>query len=92
MHKIIFKYSLNTVECVQEFHLPRGAKFLSLQIQKNSPVMWFLNSTNKEGTEFRRVFMYGTGYEILETDLIGTEFLGTVQGYDGLVRHYFIDR
>ena len=79
----ILKWELNDS---QELFLPKGAKILDVQIQKDTCCLWALCDEN--ATREKRVFaIYGTGNPI--PDDPGT-YISTFQMYNGnLVFHVF---
>lgn len=80
----IFKYAFR-IEDSFTLMMPRGARVLSVQVQRERPCLWALVD---ESTEARRYFkLVGTGHEFEST---GWRFLGTFQMHDGaLVWHLF---
>jgi hypothetical protein len=69
--RTIYKFIINPGSIT--LPLPSGAKFLSVNTQGDSPVMWFEVDT-KQPLETRHFVAFGTGFEIPE------EFQGTYLG------------
>ena len=81
----IYKYELMRKN---EFtvNLPRGFKFLDVQVQRGKPYMWCLVDENESAypTTF---YIHSTGRSV---DTAHKEFLGTFQMHDGdFVFHLF---
>ena len=71
-----------------EHKIPRGARFLSVQVQDGAANMWFLVDTERP-LETRHFVVYGTGHEIkIPKNFL--KHLGTFQ-FPGLVFHAFED-
>ena len=85
MKRVIWKYGVQPGETRLE--LPKGAVFLSLQVQRDQPWVWF--SVDPTATKERRVFM--TRPTGVEWESSGRElYLGTFQLEHGtLVFHLF---
>lgn len=67
--------------------MPKDAKILSLQIQDGYICIWAMVDTDKP-VERRRFTRYGTGHEIIASDVRFLKFIETIQ--DGpLVWHIF---
>lgn len=85
----IYKYPL-AMEDHQTLRLPKGAKFLRVQMQgvSDEPCLWaFVDNEAKE--EEREIFITGTGKKI-EHDPKKLRFIDTFQMADGaLVWHVF---
>ncbi len=63
-----------------------GAEFLSVQIQRDEPQMWFLVDPEAD-SEVRSFTVHGTGHPVVGDDPL---FLGTFQVMGGeLVFHLF---
>jgi hypothetical protein len=85
--KTIFKYQLGFDE-KQYVSLPKDAKILTVQVQKNNPCLWTLVDTENE-IEKRRIEIYGAGHEI-PNDGMERKYISTSQMYDGdFVFHVF---
>lgn len=66
--------------------MPKGAKFLALQVQRSEPCAWFLVNPDNE-PEGRRFFVVGTGHNVPAE---AGEYLGTFQMAGGsFVGHLF---
>jgi hypothetical protein len=82
----IYKYCLE-LKNLQAVQIPRGAKLLSVQIQRGNLCVWALVDPGMP-TENRLISVHGTGHPLSDDDH-GT-FLGTVQMAGGdLVWHVF---
>jgi len=84
--QIIYKYPL----CVRmggksEVYLPKGAKFLDVQLQDDIPTLWALIDTDAD-YEFVKLLTIGTGI-YLPREPTG-EYIATYQD-GGLVWHVF---
>jgi len=71
--------------------LPKGAKVLCVQTQRDVPCVWALvPDTNAEVVQERTFAIYGTGHE---HESIGGEYVGTFQLQGGaLVFHVFEEK
>lgn len=67
-------------------HMPAGAKFLSLGMQGEDAVMWFLVNTDND-LHPRKFRVFGTGWEIYAVDRL--VYKGTFFPQEGLVFHLF---
>jgi ACT domain-containing protein len=86
MSQAIYKYVLKQV-LFQTVSMPKHAKILTVQMQREDICIWALVDKEEERTEERRIKIVGTGHEI-HTD-IGT-YIGTIQMDNGsLVWHVF---
>lgn len=84
--KRVLKYSL-TPDCVVE--MPRGAKILSVQVQRDTPCIWALCQDDNQ-LDGRRFMIYGTGHAMPED--LDLRYLGTFQLQAGnFVFHVFED-
>lgn len=82
--KTIWKVQLwNQNSNLIKVSLPSKAKFLSVQMQNDLPVAWFLVETENAAVE-RHFRIYGTGWPIDEANL---NYLGTIQDRSGFVWH-----
>lgn len=84
--RVIHKYELPFPEESFELELPEGYQILSIQVQKNRPVMWAL--VDSESPPFkRRFFLLATGQALPQYN---APYRGTVQLAGGdLVLHLF---
>jgi hypothetical protein len=84
----IWKYPIDHRRKRLEFAIPRGSKFLAVQLQYERPVMWWLVDTAAEKSQ--HVFhIYQTGAQI---DGNPGRYLGTYQLSNGsFVHHLFED-
>lgn len=84
----IWKYIVPKSETFKH-QIPKGAKFLSVQLQDNEPQMWFLVDSKVEMEE-RKFFVALTGQEIPKDLADLSEYLETVQISGGaIVLHLF---
>ena len=80
----IWKYIIRTTDVIA-VTMPRGAKILCVQIQREEPCIWALVDPNAT-IETRWLRIYGTGHPI---DELG-EYVGTYQLHNGsLIFHVF---
>jgi len=79
--KTIWKFPVHTTDTLP---LPADAKFLSVQIQRDEPVMWFELDLGAK-REWRTFKVFGTGH-----DFEDGRYLGTWQDeMQGLVWHLY---
>lgn len=84
--KVIYKYPLNAYPT--QHYLPKGAVFLSVQAQHDTPVMWFIVDADSTEKEQRNFIARPTGEQWVEGG--NDEYLGTFQLRGGrLVFHVF---
>lgn len=82
----IFKYSLALGD-VQNVWMPEGAKLLSVQVQRETIVLWALVSPDAECVK-RKIVCSGTGHNVIGVD--AQDYIGTIQLLNGeLVLHFF---
>jgi hypothetical protein len=88
--RTVYKYHLLTQDA-QTIELPRGAEYLTVQMQHDRPTIWALVDTNAP-TERHTVRVVGTGNPIERDALAGMRYLGTVQekGWPSFVWHIFV--
>lgn len=86
MSRNIFKYILKETDC-QRVSMPRGAKLLSVDVQRGSLCLWAIVAPDEPHKE-RIIFIYGTGHPFPDEDDCPQMFLGTVQ-QGQLVWHIF---
>ncbi len=83
----VFKYPIPTKDSFSLL-LPKEAKILAVQTQKNNPCIWALVDTNAPN-ETRRFRLAGTGHPIDE-NMDDLNYIGTFQMLDGvLIWHLF---
>ncbi len=70
--------------------VPKGTKFLSVQVQTGQPVIWGLIDVESSYHVNADVLILGTGWGVEEDYLKGLSFLGTIQLHNGLVFHFFV--
>jgi len=81
----IYKYELRFGE--SEIGLPKDAKILSLQMQREIPCLWAVVDTEKENTK-RRFSTYGTGWPVSFPEKL--DYIGTIQESHGtFIWHVF---
>lgn len=90
--KAVYKYVLSQYPVEDgnyiKVRMPYGAKFLTVQEQRNELCVWALVDPNEP--EVTRIFeVIGTGWVFENADV--TEYLGTVQK-GPLVWHVFVDK
>lgn len=74
-----------------EIKLPRGARILKVDNQKEYPTIWFLTSFPFEEIPLvkRNIYMFETG-QVISKDLERMSYIGTVSFYQGsLVYHFY---
>jgi len=83
----IWKYEIPEDERCFEIRMPKGSKFLSLQMQKNKPVMWYLVNTKNKNVK-KRFLANRTGCKVLNKET--WKYLDTFQLRDGdCVKHLY---
>lgn len=85
MNQTVWKYTLDPYNPV--YHVPRGAKILSVGAQNHQLCVWVLVEPGRP-TRARRFEVYGTGHDISPYLTNEDVHLGTAQ-MDGLVFHVF---
>ncbi len=80
--KTIYKYRIGPAYGF-EIEMPRGAKILSAGMQQGHFCIWALVDTDEEMCK-HEFMIYGTGWDNVEGEFIGTVFEG-----DGFVWHVF---
>lgn len=85
MAKTIWKFPLKIID-EQGITLHEGAEFLSLQMQRGQPCLWFLIDPNQP-TAFVLVRIYGTGHHVDDTP---GKYLGTFQRIYGSADTTFV--
>ena len=86
--RTIWKYRVHQLESFTH-QIPKGARFLSVQIQNGTPEIWFTVETTQEMEE-RKFFMALTGQEIPQDLFNVADYLGTFQLSGGsIVCHLF---
>lgn len=81
----IFKYEI-PIEGDFTLQLPKGAKIISFQLQKETPVIWAIVNEQLE-LETRYFEIVGTGFDFISTC---REYIGSIQ-QDIFVWHLFED-
>lgn len=82
----IYKYPVRVTD-INKVEMPKGAKVLSVQMQRGVPCIWALVDPAAE-METRMFFMFGTGHPVEYAE--GLRFIGTFQLVDReLVFHLF---
>lgn len=88
--KTILKYPLAITDR-QTITTKACAKFLSVQVQNDTPCLWLLVETDMPDEQIR-LRIHGTGHEVYESENLDC-FLGTIQLNDGqLVLHVFKEK
>ena len=83
--KVIWKYPFEVNSHIS-LQMPKGAKVLSVQVQKEQPCLWALVNADNE-KETRTFACYGTGHL---HDEINGNFIGTFQLINGsFIGHLF---
>jgi hypothetical protein len=89
--KIIYKYRLNRGENI--IALPTSEfKILTVRIQGNTPIV-YIELETENGVRFKqpekeiKIYGYFTG-EIFN-QFLNTEYIGTVETFEGLVIHFY---
>ena len=81
----VYKHRVSQ-ENVFSTEMPKGAEILTVQTQRENPVMWVLANPENE-LEVRSFRLAGTGHPITEENL---KYIGTFQLFGGdLVGHLF---
>ena len=84
----VYKYEIPIADHIK-LDLPKGARILSFQTQKESWCIWVLVNPNEEEFETRKFRLCGTGHDIIEWEK-RLVFIGTAQKFGGdLVFHLF---
>jgi len=87
----IWKYEVPINEDSFILEMPKDSKILSFQLQKENPQIWAIVDDENDEKEIREFKLLGTGLSFGKEKLVGYEFIGTIQMYDGdLVLHLFI--
>ncbi len=88
--RAIWKFPLDITE-TQDVRMPRGAKILSVQMQRGKLVLWAVVDPDKAIQE-RTFHVFGTGHDF--PDWLSVEqHVGTVQDMNGaLIWHVFQQR
>lgn len=88
--KTIYKYNLQVTD-VQQIILPKGAKILCVQTQRNNLAMWAEVDTDEiTETESVIIGMFGTGHPIPQQMEYNRHYISTFQIENGaLVFHVY---
>ena len=87
----IYKYPL-FITYSQLVNVPQGSVFLSVTMQKNTPVCYFMVWADIAEMSSVRFKIFGTGHPIDESDIANMRFVGTLpMHYDDLMWHVFIE-
>jgi hypothetical protein len=85
--RVVWKHPL-VVTDDQIIYLPDGAEILTVQMQGETPTIWFLCDPDAP-TVPREILIFGTAHAIRD-DITTDRYIGTFQMYDGgLVFHVF---
>lgn len=86
--RTIFKYMIPQTQTFT-LSLPKGARILSLQLQRGIPVMWATVETDLP-MEDRKFLIVETGEEIPKDLFVVSDYIGTYQmEHETLVFHLF---
>ena len=86
--KTIWKVNFQIAD-VAYFKAPPDAEMLSVQMQRNEAMLWFLCSPHL-GSVTHTIRVFGTGQPVPDNDCL--KYIGTVQTHGGqLVWHIFKD-
>jgi len=67
--------------------MPKWAKILTIQMQRDTPCIWALVDQESPAKEDRTIEVYGTGWDVTYPQ--GLSYIGTFQVGTGLVFHAF---
>ena len=81
MTTAIYKYALS-IHGPQSVQMPRGARILCTQIQRDIIYLWAEVETEQESLEVRNFYVYGTGHPMVYAQL--RKYIGTVQADGGM--------
>lgn len=84
IHKISLPISLQD----RDIFVPKGANWLTAQIQQDQFVIWY-ECNSEDANESRRVLVTWTGHSLPNYDDFGLWHIGTIQDQVGLVWHIF---
>lgn len=88
MEKQIWKYRVDIGNFTLD--IPRDARILTVQTQREQPCIWVLVDTSAKIKETRFFSLYGTGHPVISEKDEKLEYIGTFQLADGsLVFHLF---
>lgn len=90
--KIVWKYPLEVTD-KQKIVVPYGSVFLCVKEQNDAPVVYVLVDTTYsiEPCTNWDVYIFGTGHQIDSTNMLPSDYVGTVTTYGGsLVWHIWI--
>lgn len=87
--RVIWKKKLQSV--VNIVKVPKGAMFLTAQIQPNAGglVCWYMCDPDQPEEE-RTIWVIGTGNEINSDKIALAQYLGTVQADHNMIWHVFV--
>lgn len=90
--RVIWKFSLPSpnLEGLVSISMPKGARLLTVQVQRKEPCLWALVDPRAEKEE-RRFHVFGTGHPHPESTFAALRFVGTFQIEDTLVFHVFVE-
>lgn len=84
---IIYKYPLLRLDDVVMLDMPRGARLLCVQVQRNVPCLWAAGNACYVNAR-RKLYICGTGHE--SNDIAVSIYVGSFQLLQGgLVLHVF---
>ena len=88
--KTIYKYPIKEIKSQFRIDISKGAKILTVQIQRGMPMIWAIIDTDQGETEDRIFRIIGTGHDIDLEDKEFLDYIGTFQMAEGnLVWHLF---
>lgn len=86
--KTIWKFPLKTFAPILEIEMPRNAKVLTVQVQKEIPCIWAIVEP-QEKKETRKFRLLGTGHEF-DIPIAQVKYIGTFQLQSGgFIGHLF---
>ncbi|MGL5912788.1 MAG: DUF7352 domain-containing protein [Bacteroidales bacterium] len=85
--KTIYKYPIEVTN-EQTIKLPKGAKILTIQTQRETPCIWAMIDKTEQETEEVELRVHGTGHDVPDSETL--RYIGTFQLHGGsLVFHTF---
>jgi hypothetical protein len=87
---VIYKYQVPRGGGKHGVKFPKGAKLLTIQVQKGIPTVWAWVDPKANESEVKVFHCIPTGVGVVDDFWTNdVRFLGTVQDGDGFVWHYF---
>lgn len=87
MPNVIYKYAL-TIATETDIVMPKGARLLSVQVQRGEPMVWAIVD-HSQRTVRRRLSVRETGNPL--EDAFSGAFIGTIQMYGGAIVFHVFD-